>query len=138
MYIDAIRQDAVYIIGEEDLRCKDMCLTKEDGEGILFVTSTNVEGIFTYGYKLKKEDYFGHGPGYVWSSRASVMNANFDIALYHAYYKKAGSVSYTCCSIDLAHLEPLLEGTQYEIDWTPHVSEKGTDIDYKLVKREVN
>ncbi len=137
MRIDGIRHGTVYIIGEEDLKSNKRCLTKEDSEGILFIANTNIEGIFFYGYEQKKSDYFGHGPGYIWSSRASVMNANFDVALIEACYKKEGS-SYCCCSIDLARLEPLLKDTEYEIDWTPYPSEDGTDVHYKLKKKEVN
>lgn len=139
MRIDGIRQNTVYIIGDEALKCNERCLTKEDPDGILFITNTNVDGIFCYGYEQKKRDYFGHGPGYVWASRASVMNANFDVALVEACYKKEGSYSYTTCAIDLARLELLLKDTEYEIDWTPHPSQDGTDVYYKLKKiKEVN
>lgn len=138
MRIDGIKQDIVYIIGEEDLKCNDRCLVKEDEEGILFITNTNIDGIFCYGYEQKKEDFLGHGPGYVWSSRASVMNAAFDVALIEACYKKENCPSYRCCSIDLATLESLLKETDYEIDWTPYPSNDGVDIHYRLKKKEVN
>ena len=138
MRIDAIRQGTVYIIGDEKLKCNARCLTHEDNEGILFVTNTNIEGIFRYGYEQTKEDrVWGHAPGYIWASRASCMNAVFDVALIECCYKEEGSPSYTTCAIDLAHLEPLLEGTEYEIDWTPHPSSDGTDVHYKLKKKDV-
>lgn len=138
MKIDAIRHGSIYIIGEDELTCKERCLTKTLSDGILFVTNTNIDGIFRYGLEQTKEDYFGHGPGYIWHSRASVMNANFDVALIDAYYKEEGSYSYTTCAIDLARLESLLEDTEYEIDWTPYPSEDGTDVHYRLKKKEVN
>lgn len=122
-----------YIIGEEDLKTEEIFLEKEVEDGTYFVRKTNIDGIFTYGFKQSKEDYSGNPAGYVWSSRAGVMNKEFDVALVKVVYKKEGSPSYTSCAIDLVHLEPLLEGTDYIIDLTPH--ENDTDVVYRIVKR---
>lgn len=138
MKVDCIRSGYIYLSGEEELNIGDKVLTKDVTDGELFIRKTNIEGIFTYGYMQKEADpIYGHGPGYVWASRASVMNANFDVALIEACYKLEGSYCYQACSIDLAHLEKLLEDTEYEIDWTPHVSDSG-DVSYKLKSKEVN
>ena len=122
-----------YIIGEEDLKTEEVVLEKEVEDGAYFVRKTNIEGIFKYGFRQKESDIFGNSAGYVWSSRAGVMNKEFDVALVEVCYKKEGSPSYTSCSMDLAHLEPLLEGTGYEIVWEPVVDDN--DVVYRIVKR---
>lgn len=140
MNVDCIRSGDIYLSGEEELKIGDKVLTKEMEDGELFIRKTNIDGIFTYGYMQTGGDpIYGHGPGYVWASRASVMNANFDVALIEACYRSEGSYTYRSCSIDLAHLEKLLEDTEYEIDWTPHIADNG-DVKYelKLKSKEVN
>lgn len=140
MKVDCIRSGYIYLSGEEKLNIGHKVLTKEMEDGELFICKTSIDGIFTYGYMQTEADpVYGHGPGYVWASRASVMNANFDVALMEACYKFEGSYSYRSCSIDLAHLEELLKDTEYEIDWTPHTSDNG-DVHYKLKlkSKEVN
>lgn len=119
-----------YIIGEEDLKTEEVVLEKEANDGTYFVRKTNIEGIFKYGFRQNKEDFMGNPAGYVWSSRAGVMNKEFDVALVEVCYKKEGSSSYTSCSMDLAHLEPLLEGTSYEIVWEPVIDD--TDVVYRI------
>lgn len=64
--VEAIRNGCVYLIGDEKLVRNKRCPTKEDNEGILFITNTNIEGIFRYGYEQKKmttwvtdQDIFG-------------------------------------------------------------------------------
>jgi hypothetical protein len=135
--IEAIRGGCVYLIGDERLVCNKRCLTKEDPEGILFITNTNVEGIFRYGYEQMKADYFGHGPGYVWHSRASVMNANFDVMLMEAYYKEEGSNTYTTCAIDMVRYEELFNEYGYELVREPRKENK-SDVYYDLKKRGDN
>lgn len=46
--IDAIRDNTVYIVGDEKLITKDEYLSSitEDGDCRLFVRKTNIEGIF--------------------------------------------------------------------------------------------
>lgn len=131
--IDAIRNGYVYLIGDEKLVCNKRCLTKEDPEGILFITNTNVEGIFRYGYEQKKEDYMGHGPGYIWHSRASVMNANFDVMFMEAYYKEEGSNTYTTCAIDMVRHEELFNEYGYDVIRVPRKTD--SDVYYDLKKR---
>ena len=53
--VEAIRNGCVYLIGDEKLVRNKRYLTKEDNEGILFITNTNIEGIFRYGYEQKKK-----------------------------------------------------------------------------------
>lgn len=135
MNIEYIKNSTIYLSGDECLTSGERLLVDETSEGILFLSKTNVDGLYHYGYQQKEEDYHGHGPGYIWSSRASVLNATFGAKLMEAYYRPASSISYCCCAIDLSHLEPLLEGTDYEIDWTPHKSENGIDVHYYLKRR---
>ena len=140
MKVDCIRSGDIYLSGEEELKIGQKVLTKEIKDGELFICKTSIDGIFTYGYMQTEGDQiYGHGPGYIWASRASVMNANFDVALVEAFYRSEGSYSYQSCSIDLAHLEELLEDTEYEIDWTPYIFDNG-DVKYKLKlkSKEVN
>lgn len=135
--IDGIQDgycQAVYIIGDEELVSGDDVLSKVSGDSRLFVKKTNIEGIFTYGCEQLADEYFGHSKGYIWASRASVMNGAFDIALIECNYKVAGSPSYRSCAIDVAHLEELLEETEYTINRSPKV--EGIDTDYLLVKKE--
>ena len=122
-----------YIVGEEDLKTEEIVLEKEVEDGTYFVKKTHIDGIFTYGFRQNKEDYMGNPAGYVWSSRAGVMNKEFDIALVEVVYSKNNSHCPMACSMDLAHLEPLLEGTDYKIDWAPH--EDDTDVVYRIIKR---
>lgn len=122
-----------YFVGEEGLKIGDVVLEKEVKDGTYFVRKTNIEGIFKYGFRQNKEDAFGNPAGYVWLSRAGVMNKEFGVALIEVVYSKNNSHCPTACSMDLAHLEPLLEGTEYMIDWTPH--EDDTDVVYRIVKR---
>lgn len=126
------KNGTIYIIGDVDLRSEGEVLSAIDSEGRLFVNKTNVEGIFTYGIQNTKPDYFGHGVGYTWSSRASVMNKAFDVALIDVLYDTSG-YCFRTCAIDLAHLEPLLEDTEWKIDWEPIVDH--SDITYRIVKR---
>lgn len=116
----------VFITGDEKLTRGDVVLSKITGDGEIFIRATNIEGIFTYGCKSLKDDYWGHKAGYIWSSRVGVMNQEFDVALMECYYKTADENSYICCAIDLAHLEAVLEDTEYRINYIPdlHFTEK--------------
>lgn len=131
--IDAIRDNTVYLVGDEKLITKDDCLSSitEDGDSRLFVKKTNIEGIFHYGSEQLCEYWMGHEKGYVWSSRASVMNKEFDIALIEARYKVEGAISYSCCAIDLVRFEQLLKEARYEVVWTP-IENTEYDLHYKL------
>lgn len=135
--IDGIQDgicQAVYIIGDTELISGDDVLSKVSGDNRLFVKKTNIEGIFTYGCEQLVEEYYGHSMGYIWASRASVMNGAFDIALIKCNYKVEGSPSYRSCAIDVAHLEELLEETEYTINHNPKIED--IDTDYLLVKKE--
>ena len=133
--IDAIRDNTVYIIGDEKLITKDEYLSSiiEDGDCRLFVRKTNIEGIFLYGSEQLCEYWMGHEKGYVWSSRASVMNKVFDLALAEAYYKSEGSYSYQCCAIDLVRHEDLLNEAGYEFVREP-IEDTEWDRDFAIRK----
>ena len=133
--IEAIRPNGnIYIIGQTDLKSEGILhqTPSNNDASLVFIERTNVPGIFKYGVKQLFDDG-EHGPGYIWHSRASVMNQYFGCALIDIYYKKEGSLSYQTCSIDLAHLEPLLEGTEYIIDWMPY-EVTDTDVKYRVIK----
>ena len=112
--IDAIRGNNIYLIGDEKLDPKEECMSLVKDDSRLFVRKTSIEGLYQYGSEQLCEDYMGHKKGYIWSSRASVMNKVFDLALTEAYYKSEGSYSYQFCAIDLVRYEDLLNEAGYE------------------------
>lgn len=112
--IDAIRGNNIYLIGDEKLNPKEECMSLVKGDSRLFVRKTSIEGLYQYGSEQLCEDYMGHKKGYIWASRASVMNKVFDLALTEAYYKSEGSYSYQFCAIDLVRYEDLLNEAGYE------------------------
>ena len=134
--IDAVRDNRVYLIGDEKLITKDECFSSvtTDGNSRLFVKSTNIEGIYKYGSEQLCDSYMGHEKGYIWSSRASVMNKAFDIALIEACYKVEGDFSYTVCSIDLVRFEDILNEAGYDVNWT-FIKNDEMDLEYSLSKR---
>lgn len=105
----------------------------DNNEGIAFIKLANLEGFATYGVEQTREYEWGHGPGYIWSSRATVMNRVFDVALVDALYKTENSSTYRCCAIDLVHLMELLEGTEYEVSSEPRATDE--DVHYDVKKR---
>lgn len=131
--LEAVRDSRIYLVGDTKLETLDKVMFKIYEDSELFVRKTNIDGIFKYG-SIQLSDYcMGHKKGYIWSSRVSVMNKAFDIKLAEACYKKEGIPSYVTCAIDLDHLEPLLKGSEYEIDWEPHPY-GDVDIHYNLKK----
>lgn len=130
--IDRIEHGSIYLSGDKRLVSGERVLEKHIGaDGIAFVKATNFEEIFTYGLEQTRGSYFGHKPGYIWASRASVMNAIFDTTLYEAAYRE-GSSCYCSCAVDLVRIEDLLLEAGYEIDLTPKVSKDGEDVDYQV------
>ena len=133
--IDCIRPNGdIYVVGDVDIEPQGIahkCML-QDEESLVFVEYTNIEGIFKYGVKQLYNSR-DHGYGYIWHSRASVMNKYFGCAMIDIYYRKEGTLPYYTCAIDLAHLEPLLEDTEYCIDWVPCESSE-VDITYRIIK----
>lgn len=129
--IDAVRGNDIYLIGDVKLESGEECFSKELDESRLFVRKTNIEGIFQYGSEQLCEDYMGHGKGYVWASRASVMNKAFDTALIEARYKTESAYSYSCCAIDLVRFEQMLKEAGYEVVWTP-IENTEYDLHYSI------
>ena len=56
----------------------------------------------------------------------------FDIAVMECYYKTPNKNSYESCAIDLAHLEEVLKGTNYKINYTPKLHFKEEEPYYML------
>jgi hypothetical protein len=87
----------------EDIRSGEYVGTKSDDEYFLFVKDTNVSGVYYFGCEQLKDDYM-HKAGYIWSSRAGVINDAFDMAL-----KEVCINNNACYSMDVYYLKPLLE-----------------------------
>lgn len=69
----------------------------------LFVQKTNIEGVYTYGSK-QLFDSATHGAGYIWSSRASVINGQFNMQIEDVVLN--GSYMY---AMDVNLIKTLLE-----------------------------
>ena len=131
--IDAIRGNDIYLVGDEKLESLEDCFSLIKGDSRLFVKKTTIEGLYQYCSEQLCDEYMGHGRGYIWASRASVMNKVFDVALTEAYYKADGSYSYSCCAIDLVRYEQLIKEAGYEVIWEP-VEDSEWDRDFALRK----
>lgn len=136
--IESISNGVIRLIGDKPLgRSAQRLIEKNCGEavGIMFLCNTDIEGIYTYGIEQLEAECFGHGPGYIWASRASVMNTVFDTALYEADYKCEGDCCYRTCAVDLVRFESMLNEAGYEVDFTPIKSSDGEDTRYKIVEK---
>ena len=133
MKFDFMSYNDPYFVGEDDLTPGEIILETEADNGTYFVRKSNIDGIFTYGFKQNEADYHGNPVGYIWSSRAGVMNKLFGTTLIEVVYKKQTSCCPKACAMDARCLEKLLEGTEYMVDFTPH--ETATDIRYRVLKR---
>ena len=105
----------------------------DNNEGIAFIQLANMEGFATYGIEQTREYDYGHGPGYIWASRATEMNKVFDVALVDILYKTENSSLYSSCAVDIVRLQEFLDGTEYEVDVEPRVT--ADDIHYIVRKR---
>lgn len=101
--------------------------------GIAFICGANLDGFFQYGIEQTAQEVMGHGPGYIWASRASAMNKVFDAALVDVLYKTDDSRFYGSCAIDVAHLREFLSNTDYMVDENGQASDE--DLCYQIVKR---
>lgn len=111
----------------------------DNNDGIAFICLANIDGFATYGIEQTKAYEVGHGPGYIWSSRATVMNKVFDVALIDALYKVEGKNTYMSCAIDLNTMTQLLDGSEYGVDICPRVTEEDIHYDVKRVwRRDAN
>ena len=95
------------IVGEEKLNHFETILSKEVDDSRLFVQSSNIPGIYRIGCEQLKDGIY-HKAGYVWSSRAEVMNEYFGTELVDATYNDY------CCCIDKATLESLIDTNEIE------------------------
>lgn len=131
--IDRIHNDTIYLSGDKKIDYGERVLEKHLGkDGIVFVAKTNIDSIYTYGCEQTRDNYFGHKPGYIWASRASVMNAVFDVVLYEARY--SCNSSYCTCAVDLVQIEDLLADFGYKVDFEPKISDDKVDVHFKLNK----
>lgn len=134
--IDEIRNGTIWLSGDQPLTVGARTNEKDlDQDGILFIRKTSIDGIYTYGCEQVRTSYFGHGPGYIWSSRASVMNAAFSTVLYEAAYRQENR-GYVSCAVDLVRIEGLLNEFGYNVDFTPHVSDDKVDCHFYIKKQE--
>ena len=132
--IDKIENGTIWITGDEPMKVLERVQEKQCETGKLFIARTSVDGIYTYGLEQTVGSYFGHGPGYIWSSRASVINSQLDTVLHEAAYRE-GNRCYCSCAVDLVRFEGILNAHGYKIDLSkPNVSSDGVDIHYNIEK----
>ena len=131
---ECISGGTIYLSGDEELETLDRVLETQKEDGKPFVTRTNIEGIYKYGFEQTAQVYWGHKPGYIWASRASVMNAAFGITLYEACYRTGKSNLYRTCAIDLVRFEHFLKANGYSVDFTPIMSEDKCDVNFNVIK----
>lgn len=132
--IDNIENGTIWITGDEPMKVLERVQEKQCETGKLFIARTSIDGIYTYGLEQTLGNYFGHGPGYIWSSRASVINSELGTVLHEAAYRE-GNRSYRSCAVDLIRFEGILKAHGYKIDLSePEVSSDGMDIRYKVEK----
>ena len=104
-----------------------------------FIRKTNIEGIYTYGIKSLTPDPVWDKPaGYIWASRASVMNRIFDTCLRECYYRKEGTQTYTCGAIDLVRYEQFLKENGYEVDFNGYNPYPSTNEDLAYEIKKIN
>lgn len=127
-----IHNGNVILYGTEKFIAGQVVQTCVDDDEELFLSNSNFDNVFVYGCKQLK-DSWDHKAGYVWSSRASVMNKTFGTQLVDVLYQQEGSYLLRGFAIDASVLNTLLEGTGYHIDLDNPVVEK-FDIIYKLVR----
>lgn len=92
----------------EEVKPTDYCFTKSDDEEFLFIKETNIKGIYSFGMEQLKDSY-DHKAGYIWSSRASVMNKEFGTALTEVVLKYKDGSTDGRFSMDVYYLKPLME-----------------------------
>lgn len=141
MKFNGFMNGVICVEGDENLRTTEVIMTQRDLESEYFIRNTNIEGIYTYGVKSLKPDPVWDKPaGYIWASRASVMNKIFDTCLHECYYRKEGSLTYTCCAIDLVRYEDFLKQNEYKVNFNGYnpYSSSDEDIAYKIEKIEPN
>ena len=138
MKFNGMMDGKICIEGDVNLVSTDYAMTQisSDRESEYFIRKTNIEGIYTYGIKSLVEDRIWDKPvGYIWASRASVMNKVFDTCLIECYYRKENTQTYTCCSIDLVRYEDFLKSNGYKVNFVPYEN-TDSDVSFKVEKME--
>lgn len=87
----------------------DVYYTREVEGGDLTVGYTNIEKVYRYGLISNRESW-GHGPGYVWSSRVGCLNLVFETDFVEVVINNCAG--YCMHSTDLIKLLP--EGCYFE------------------------
>ena len=126
MKFEAIKDNKLYFTSNNKLESKNIVHVKYIGDGELFVKDTNIEDVFTYGFKTLSPDVWGHPAGYVWTSRASVMNRTFNLSLIDVYCKFEDNYHYTTCAITLDKLNELLNEANQNVNITINYTEEDT------------
>lgn len=139
--LDSIENGTIFITSDVKMEprtiVQDFIVGDENPESRLFIKSTNLAGIYTYGAEQLRDSYFGHSAGYIWASRCGVMNKVFNTALHECAIRTSNQLTYTSCAIDLVVYESFLNENGYSIDWE-HPFEDDTDKTYKLISNETN
>ena len=134
--LEAVKDNTIYLSGEEEITpgfvIQDFIVGEKTPESRLFIKNSNIEGIYYYGSEQLQDGFLGHEKGYIWSSRASVMNKVFGTALCECAFKARGSHFYRTVAIDLVRYENLLNENGYTVEWDNPV-ETEHDISYNII-----
>jgi hypothetical protein len=124
MVIDIIN-NRPNIRDSQDVVIGDIVNYKVIGSRKLFVKSTNIAGLYDYGCE-QLEDGIYHKKGYIWSSRAGVINKYLNMSIVDVVYNGR------LLGMDKSVLEPLINTIGYGVSNNPMVSED--DIYYSICK----
>lgn len=116
MKFELLKDKKIYLTCDENIESKNIIHVKYIDNGELFVKNTNIEDVFTYGFKTLAPDHWGHPAGYIWTSRASVMNKIFNLSLVDVYCKFKDNYHYTTCAITIDKLNQLLAEANQKVN----------------------
>ena len=128
----------IIVTGKKEHERGDIVHSVVIGKEEFYLRATDDSNFFTYGCKqLAYDPVWGHPAGYIWSSRASVMNKLFGTKLIDITYWIEGTYKcYGCIAVTVDFLNELLKNTEYVVDIeNPSVSDE--DIVYNVVKKSV-
>lgn len=122
---------------DEEIKVTEKIHSKivDNGTSELFCESTNVPGVYNFGCK-QLNDRYDHKAGYVWSSRASCINREFDTQLCDNTSVNGSWI----WNLDINVLKTLVEeftGKEYRIEkFYSSYDEDHREPKYKLVVKE--
>lgn len=118
----------IQIKGDIDIRPITRIMERDtDNKHTLFIRNTNIDGFYDFGLQAHEADYWGNPAGYVWSSRAGVVNKVFGVKLVDVYYNSM------CIAISVDKLTELLDLDRYYIK--EYIDKRG-EITYSVKEIE--